>query len=278
MRTLLFTTDFSDCANNALEYTLPVADFLRCKIVFLHANNLPAAEVQMADILVAEVMEQKNKQAIAALNTLKFRTSEFAFQNNVDIPVDHILTLGFPGEEILKASDELHPELIVAGTTGEGGIVKYFFGSTTSTLIKKAKYPLLIVPDEAKYAGIKNIAYAAGLEYDDISVVQKLLAFAAQVRAKLFVFHIDTPPYGGNYKMLGEIQENFKQAVATNELIVETMQGEKILSGIDTYLSDRNIDLLAMTHHRKPFAEIFDQKLAQKMVKHTSIPLLIYQQ
>lgn len=278
MKSILFTTDFSDCANNALEYVLPMADYLRCKLVFMHSNQLPAAEVQMADFMIADIMEQKNKQAIASINTLKFRTSEYAFQNNVEITVDHILTVGFPLDEILKAADSVKPELVVAGTTGEGGLMKMLFGSTTTGLIKKVNYPLLLVPDEAKNTGINNIAFAAGFEKNDIEIIGKLLTLCAQLQSRLFVFHVDADSNQSDYNLLDDIHDQFPEELKRNTLFVEILQGKSIIDGIDHYLEGRNIDLLCMTHHRKPFLELFDRKLPQRMARHTNIPLLIYQE
>ncbi|MBK7109397.1 MAG: universal stress protein [Chitinophagales bacterium] len=278
MRNILFTTDFSDCANNALKFALPLADYLRCKIYFMHSNQLPAVEMQMADILIADVMDQKNQQAIAALNQLKFRTSEYAFQHNVDIPVDHILSIGFPAEEIMKAAEQLKPELVVAGTTGEGGFIKFLFGSTTTHLIKSLNYPLLLVPADANNTSIKNIAYAAGLESDDVTIIEKLLTMCAQLQARLFVFHVDKVLKESDYDLMADINKKFPEAIKKNSLTLEVLQGKSIIDGIDHYLNDRNIDMLAMTHHRKPFLDLFDRKIPQKMAKHSTIPLLIYQE
>lgn len=278
MRNILFTTDFSKCADNALKFTLPLADTLRCKLYFMHSNQLPAVEMQMADIMIADVMDQKNQQATAQLNELKFRASEYAFQNNVDIPVDHILSIGFPAEEIMKAAEQLKPEMVIAGTTGAGGFIKFLFGSTTTHLIKNLQYPLLLIPAEANATGIKTIAYAAGLESDDAAIIEKLLTLCAQLQARLFVFHVDKVRKESDYDLMADINNKFPEQIKKNTLTLEVLQEKSIIDGIDHYLTNRNIDLLAMTHHRKPFLDLFDRKLPQKMAKHSTIPLLIYQE
>lgn len=278
MRNILFTTDFSECADNAFEFVLPLADYLRCKLFFMHSSQLHPAEMQMADIMVADVLDQKKQQAIAALNALKFRTSEYAFKNNVEIPVDHILSIGFPAEEILKAAEMVKPELVVAGTTGEGGIIKFLFGSTTTHLIKSLHYPLLLVPAGIKNNGIKHIAYAAGLESDDADIIGKLLKLCAQLQARLFVFHVDNANSESDYDLMADIQDKFPEWVEKGVLTLEILQEKTIIEGIDHYLTNRRIDLLCMTHHRKPFLDLFDRKLPQKMAKHSNTPLLIYQE
>ena len=49
-------------------------------------------------------------------------------------------------EEILKKADELNCDAIVMGTHGKGIIRNTFLGSTTKSVLRRARKPVTIIP------------------------------------------------------------------------------------------------------------------------------------
>jgi nucleotide-binding universal stress UspA family protein len=57
-----------------------------------------------------------------------------------------LVSLGKPAQEICRAAHDLRVDLIVMGTQGVRGPRKLFFGSTTESVLRRTRLPLLAVP------------------------------------------------------------------------------------------------------------------------------------
>lgn len=54
--------------------------------------------------------------------------------------------LGNPAEQILEEIDDWHPDLLVVGRAGLGGMSRLLLGSVSAHLVKHSKVPVLVVP------------------------------------------------------------------------------------------------------------------------------------
>jgi nucleotide-binding universal stress UspA family protein len=52
---------------------------------------------------------------------------------------------GGPAAEILKIGRRWHPDLIVIGTHGRGGVSRFFMGSVAEDVVRRASRPVLTV-------------------------------------------------------------------------------------------------------------------------------------
>ena len=55
------------------------------------------------------------------------------------------VAVGKADEEIIKAADEIHADLIAMSTHGRSGISRWAFGSVTDRVLQGAKVPILLV-------------------------------------------------------------------------------------------------------------------------------------
>jgi nucleotide-binding universal stress UspA family protein len=67
------------------------------------------------------------------------------------IPAETILREGDPAEEILRAAGIVHADLIVMGTRARGRVAQALMGSVATSVIHKARCPVLIVAATAGY-------------------------------------------------------------------------------------------------------------------------------
>jgi nucleotide-binding universal stress UspA family protein len=59
------------------------------------------------------------------------------------------LRCGDPAAEILRAIDELKPELVVMGTHGRRGLARLLLGSVAEKVVRSSPVPVLTVPARA---------------------------------------------------------------------------------------------------------------------------------
>jgi nucleotide-binding universal stress UspA family protein len=63
-----------------------------------------------------------------------------------DCEIERISRLGNPAEQILEEVGEWHPDLLVAGRAGMGGMSRLLLGSVSAHLVKHSPVPILVVP------------------------------------------------------------------------------------------------------------------------------------
>lgn len=57
---------------------------------------------------------------------------------------------GIPVDTILEQADETHADTIVIGSKGHGTLYEAFVGSVCRDVIKDAKIPIVVIPNQKK--------------------------------------------------------------------------------------------------------------------------------
>ena len=78
-------------------------------------------------------------------------------------------------ENISRLAHTTRATLIVMGITGKSAIRQVMFGSNTLKLIDRNLYPVMIIPPDAVYKGINNVAFASDLKNVEASTPSVLI-------------------------------------------------------------------------------------------------------
>ena len=137
---LLVPTDFSPCAEHALDYACALAAKLDARIHVVNAVDaaLPEVSVTFSDTIAA--LREHNTAALAAL--LAPRRGRVAFGETRIIDGD-------PRDVVLGVARELAADLIVIGTHGRRGLSRLLLGSVAEDIVRRAPCPVLAVRLEA---------------------------------------------------------------------------------------------------------------------------------
>lgn len=271
MNLILFPTDFSGYSENAFQYILNFADRLRAKIIFQFVITPGETSVKQS-----ATDSNAHLEALHLIHELKFRSAEFAFQNNCSIVTDHIITEGDICEEILKAAMTVKPLVIALSTELGTPDNRQHTGNVTSSLLRRSKHPVLVIPEDARYNKINHIALATDLTDKDEALIYKLMITAALFDAKLHVFNIASKKETGIVHVVEYLKMVFKYPLQVEKLSFETIQVKSIATGIDRYIREHTVDLLCMEHHHSFLSELFDIKKSDRKLFHHQVPTLIY--
>lgn len=142
IRKILLPTDFSTVSEEAAAYALTLARQNKARLSVLHVvdTSREAAGFYLPHLSYEKL--DKEMRAAAADMLGKFTAKMFKGYRNIE---RHVLA-GEPSREILKAIKGGHADLIVMGTNGKEGIDRFFFGSTTERVMRKAGCPVLVIP------------------------------------------------------------------------------------------------------------------------------------
>lgn len=139
---ILFPTDFSGASIHAAAYALLLAKTYKARLYVLHVVD--TSEEASGFYLPHLSYEKLDKELMESARDMlaKFCSTRFKGYKNVE---QRVLS-GEPYKEILKVIKGIDIDMIVMGTFGKARIDRFFFGSTTERVMRKASCPVFVIP------------------------------------------------------------------------------------------------------------------------------------
>ncbi|HTB07847.1 MAG TPA: universal stress protein [Bacteroidia bacterium] len=268
MKTILVPIDFTPSSQNAAEYAAEFAKYSKSKLILLHVFSVPVpvADVPIVVIPMDEV-EKENAKELKSVN-------KKLIHKHPGIETETIIRAGFVVEEILLVMDEYKPDLIVMGLIGEGKS-NGFFGSNATTVIKKAKCPVLTIHPDVKFKKPEKIALACDYTATvSDEVVNKFKYFINLFDSKVLIFDVLKRAELVSYqKAVAEV--NLENSLGDMEHSMYYPSGDDLQEETNNFVEKNNVDMLVMIPHNYPFFQnLFHKSATKKMAFQTKVPLL----
>lgn len=180
-------TDFSQNADSAVRYAAAFARGCKASVVLAHAYIPPyaafaAPEAALAYQSFKDLRDSLNSRLLSQAEAIYFR----------DIKCTTLLAEGTP-RELLRDLEDV--DLIVVGTSGEGGFTKAALGSTAETIFRSSAIPVLTVGPHCRFRATQEIALSTILYATDFSGGAELalpyaFSIASEHQAKLILLHV----------------------------------------------------------------------------------------
>jgi len=270
---LIYPTDFSDCAQNAMVYVIAMGKVLKCKIRIIHAveiGSLVSTE-ENPDILLNSI-KLLEEQAKEKLETLKERIESFGLECEYDIVQGRTLFL----KDYMQ---NLDPLMIVMGTVGKSGLENRIFGSFAAQTIRNPTSIVLLIPQKAKFNNFSEIVFATDFHAKDKTCFKFIKQITNYYGSDLRVVHISE-----NVAELKQEREKFSKLKAeitkvmnSHDTHFEFLYGDGVEYKLLELLESSKPDMLALITRKRNFIErIFDKSLSKKMVNQTHVPVLVF--
>ncbi len=134
--TIVWATDGSELADNALEHVRKLAEIHGSRIVAVHANQLLTGRVGGEPLLADEPeIREKIADQVQDLRAAGFNAVLEIRSGRTDVA-----TL------LEQAAEDVDAGLIVVGTHGHGGVTSALMGSVARALCHRSHRPVLVVP------------------------------------------------------------------------------------------------------------------------------------
>ena len=141
IRSILVATDFSAISAGATTYAIDLAGQLGARVTFPHVYELPMSSFfDGALVATSDLAASVAAAADGAMATL------VAKDKGSGVPVDAMICVGSPPEEVLRVAERLDGDLIVVGTHGRQGIARAFLGSVAEIVVRTSARPVVVVP------------------------------------------------------------------------------------------------------------------------------------
>jgi nucleotide-binding universal stress UspA family protein len=138
LRTIVVGTDFSDCAEQALDAAVVLASLCRARVVLVHVCVLSAERDAVDAGFDSELL-------VACQEAL---TSVVARYRDRGIDITGILRSGRAAEKLSNVAAEVGASVVVIGRNGDRG-QRAEPGSLAERLLQTSTRPILVVPSDS---------------------------------------------------------------------------------------------------------------------------------
>ena len=270
---IVYPTDFSDCAKNALAYVIAMGKALKCKIKIVHAIEIGgiATSEENPNILLdtITILEEYAEQM---LKKLKKEIESFGLECDYDILQGRTLFLK-------DYMENINPLMIVMGTIGKNNLENKIFGSLAAQTIRNPKSIVLAIPEKAKFNNLSEIVFATDYHIKDKTCIEFITKITKYYKSRLKVIHISTLEEDLEEKQnfISKLESQISHVVSNQKLHFELLYGEDAEDKLLEFLEKSKPDMLCLITRKRSFIErIFDRSLAKNMVNHTNIPVLVF--
>lgn len=269
MKTFLVPTDFSKNATNSLNYAVALASQVGGKLIIVHIINLPV-EPQGSTMAIpydAQLEEEYNQE----LNKL---SKNLRSENGSRFEVETICQHGYLLASLNELVQSKSVDLVIMGTRGASNFLDNLIGSNTSLFIKSATCPVLAIPAQARFRGIKKIAYASDFESEEIIFLQQLFSLAEPFHSEVSILNVQTV-HQLNIVADEQIIRDITQQFPENNYCLVTIKEDNVVEGLYKFVEENNMDVLAVSiHERSYFEDLFHISISKQLVCHTKVPVL----
>lgn len=264
MKKILFPTDFSKNALNALKYATHFTQLFNCQLILLHTFQVPSRSdmlVSMDKVMLKDAEKEMDivKQAIPP-----------------EIACEVHIKKGNAPQTIARFAETNDVDLIIMGTQGASGLKEVFIGSVTGSVLRLSKTPILAIPEEFKFRPINKIVFAlANLELDGPGSIEPLRLIAEKFNSKIEVFH--------HSKSKVQVSDEVFEAVDWFKGIPVNInldsEAEDVNESIRNFVVRSKADLLCLVRRDRStigfFERLFKDGVTTSQVFSTEVPLLV---
>ncbi len=263
MKSILFPTEFSDHAPHMYHYALELAERMNAQLLVFHAFGKPESLVTTVDD------EEREKRVLEKLHKFIDLNTPVRFEK---VEVQPVALLDYPADAIVDAAIKHKPELIVLGMTGDSDDINTHLGSNALKVLRRTKFPVLALPSSIVYKPIEKLVFTTNFEYDDILVLNHLKK--VYPNAHITVLHVLRKKHReADMAKMDGLKETFRDDGNISFVMEE---GKDVEETIEAYLRKHDIDLLAMTSHKRTIIGLLlEGSLTRDIARDTKTPLYV---
>ncbi len=289
IRRILVPVDFTTHSENAIHYALLVASHLKADIKLFNAYLDPIGTPQTYfesyayhpdfDKIIKEIEEETER----SLKALAARAqAKIAEKKIVGVNVSYDMAKGNAVNVVLSETEDFKPGIIIIGTRGSELDGIRSFGSFTAQIIDKSSVPVLAIPsgfDAQAVVTPKKILYASDFDHTDFNALSRLITIAHPFNSRVYCIHVSQNEVKKEDELLMlELRKYLFDVLGEENIECGLLESDDMQQGIEKFIKSRNIDVLALTTHKRNFIQrLFKPSITKKFLFQSNIPLLVFQ-
>jgi nucleotide-binding universal stress UspA family protein len=271
MKKILVPTDYSDCADNAIDVAKVIAERSGAELYLIHLEEVVP---QVAHVLHQTAVEDNPHHVGHARYQLKKRVDSMEKEGlkakAVFVPND--------GKESIE--DYIKPygiDFMIMGSHGAKGIREAIIGSKTQKVIRKSTVPVLVIKRPNKHFNPRRIIFASTFREDVRKPLKQVADFARLWNAELDLVFLNL--------LAHLIEENEAKRIMAEQIMESIPDIRYTLNisetndeewGISKFARIVEADVIAVVYDTHTgFNRLFNSSVAEKLINHEEIPILV---
>ena len=266
MKKFLVPVDFSDTSINAAKYAVALSkDISDAEVILYHVYS----HISFATLTSRE--EGSRQQVTESeLNEIKSKISEG--NDNISIVAEE----GSFVESLCDYALGNEIDMVIMGITGSSRITQVFMGTNTLNVIRHIDIPVMIVPLQATYTGLKKVVFTS-----DFKDVARTTPFVSLKRIldifhpQLEILNVDSEHYvelTPEYKIEREAMED-KLGSYNPEFAF--LRSYDFLEGISSFVDTKEMDAIITVPRKHGFlSQLFKTSHTKKLAYHSRVPII----
>lgn len=257
MKTVIVPFDFSKTSLNAAEYaTRMLTGYYGITLVLYHAYRDHGDR--------DEVMQELNRLR-DYLRTVGIVKTEIMAGESADFldSLEHLCI-------------DLKADLVVMGITGRSGIEQKLIGSNTLRMMRKQICPVLIVPAEASFQGIRQVLMTSEMKNVEKTTPEAAIRKVLKTfHPKMHVLNVDSEHFVAISDEYRHEMEKMKAMFSDFHPDFHFLDMHNTDEAISQFATDHQVDMLILVHREQTLLDrLFSKSHTHKMAYQSTIPLL----
>lgn len=271
MKKILVPTDFSECAENAVEVAASLARKMDARLYILHVMDIPVYDRNDSFSTYTDTAE-----GIFWMKLVRKRFKElFAKPFLKDVNAVEVLQFDGVYDTITTQAEEHGIDLIVIGSHGDTGAHEVFIGSNTEKVVRLAECPVLTVKHRHEKFDLKNVVFASNFLGEAKDNFERLFNFIKAFDAHIHLVKVNTPDHFESTPYTERLMKEFIDEWKLKNYTTHIFNERTVHAGILEAAKRVDADMIAMeTHGRSGFARFVYGSQTESIVNHASIPVL----
>jgi nucleotide-binding universal stress UspA family protein len=278
LKKILWPTDFSDEAQEALIYAEQMAEAFEAELVALHVvPDFPVSLYNTAVSVKGELIRRIDVIKKDAMERLK------RFGDTRQTSFRPLIREGNPAKEIVKVSEEEGIDLIVMGKKGLSALEKLFIGSVANQVLRSSKVPMLLTKKKAKKLSFNRILVPT--DFSEHEEVERDYAWrlAEGFDAELVLLHVlELHDHEFSPRVLEEMMDAVHKKLAARKkrereginISEDVVRSLNAALGIVDYAETHKCDMIVIsTCGPGALERFFLGSTTEKVISYSSVPV-----
>ena len=271
MKTIVLITDFSPSANQAAQFAGQLAKDQKARLVLVHPYQVwPDNPAKTGDFPLSVDDTRENSE-----KSLRRLADDLSEVIGADVPIRCMAQEGHAMSIICSVTKAEDADLLIMSTVGIAPQSTRLISSLATEMVTETKVPLLLIPPDSTYTGVKNLVLGIDLAASPNAVVlDTALSFARSFGSVINVLCMNDNPNDADTRRQAEhIRHLLSQQQQPHTLIIKS--GEEIYDTLLDFAHANKTDLIMMLPQMRNWLQkLVSEGESQRLGRLMDLPLL----
>lgn len=267
MKKFLVPIDFSETSANAARYAVALAEGVKdAHLIFYNVY----------DKITLATLGKKDEGSRFKVSQLALEGIKNELNRDGSLFISCIIEEGSFVDSLCEYVLGNKIDLVIMGITGNSRIKQVFMGTNTLNVVRKISCPVMIIPPDAVFKGIKKVVFTS--DFKDVArthpfdSIKKILDF---LHPELHIVNVDEEHFVELSEEYQIERRSMEQNLGEYHPIYSFLRSFDFTDGINTFVESRDIDAILTLPRKQGFiSQLFKTSHTKKLAYHSKVPII----